>query len=126
INDDKLAIAKLRCVIFLREHDCQTLRCRDKEMRTLFTKVGPARLRRVARTQMDRQFLIEAHAGNRGAQVFLDVVSKCSQRRDVNALDSIERIVTIDLAEEKIEDTQESGERFAAPSRRGQQNRLSI
>ena len=75
---------------------------------------------------MDRQFLIEAHAGNRSPQVFLDVVSKCSQRRDVNALDSIERIVTIDLAQEKIENAQESGERFAASRRRSEQNRLPI
>ena len=80
IDNYELAVAKVRCVIFLREHDRQTLRRRDKEMRTLFTKLGPARLRRVACSQMDRQFFIETHAGNRGAQVFLDIVTKRSQR----------------------------------------------
>src|SRR5438034_5446446 len=85
IDNYELAVAKVRCVIFLREHDRQTLRCRDKEIRAFFTELGPARLCRVACARMDRQFVIEAHASNRGAQVFLDIVSKRSQRRDVNA-----------------------------------------
>ena len=90
IDNYELAVAKVRCVIFLREHDRQTLRCRDKEIRAFFTELGPARLCRVACAQMDRQFVIKAHASNRGAQVFLDIVSKRSQRRDVNALHAVE------------------------------------
>ncbi len=140
IDHDELTIAKMRRVIFLREHHRQTLRCCDKKMRAFFTKLRAVRLCRVARPQMDRQLPIEAHPDDRRAQVFLDIVSKRPQRRDVNALHSgkdiaprcpraTQRIVPaflVQLAKEEIENAKEPGQRFTAPGRRSKQDRLSI
>ena len=75
---------------------------------------------------MDRQFFIETHAGDRRAQVFLDIVSKRPQRRDVNALHAVEVLALLQLAKEEIENAKEPGQRFTTAGRRSKQDRLSI
>ena len=95
-------------------------------MRRPLPEPHPFRRRRVASPQVKTQFVLQSHSNDGRAQILPDVVSKRTQRRDVDSLHRRRQRVFVEFPQEKIENSQKSRQRLAAPGWRSEQNRLPI
>ena len=117
INNDELNITQVADVSFLGQHHCEAFGCGQEEMSTVLSKICPNPWSGIAGSKMNRPFFFQAHAHNRSTDVFLDVVGKRAQRRDIDALNTVERFVPIHLPQEKVENAKKAGQSFAAAGR---------
>ena len=116
----------MRRVIFLRQHDGEAFRCRDKKVRRLTSKFCALARRSVAGAQVNEQILFQAHADNRRAQDFSQCHkrARATERRRCIARRG-ERLI-VDFPEQEIENAEKTSERFAAAGRRSEKDRLAV
>jgi hypothetical protein len=126
INDDESAMLQMRYISLLREHNREAFRRGYEEGRTIFAKICAIRRGGVASTRMDSEFLIQVHASDGSAEIFLDIVGQGAQGRDVEALHAIDRLPAVDLAKEKVEHAKKTRQCFAASRGGCEQDRAVV
>ena len=110
VDDHRLDPAQ-RLARLRGEQQEERLRGRDQDVRRLAQHRGALLLRRVAGADADAQ--LRAQAGERAAQVALDVVVERLQRRDVEQAQALARPRV-----EPVDPVEEGGERLARAGRR--------
>lgn len=142
VDNHKLNRGQMLRVAFLGEQHGETLRSRHENVRAVTAKLRAVGCGGIAGAKMDAQLFFESHPDNWGAQIFLDVVGKRAQRRNVNAAHAgrcrscgrraptgvtgaCYRTID-DIMQEVVEYAKKSGEGFAAAGRRGEENRFAV
>src|ERR1041385_2307091 len=126
VDHDELAFREMARVTFLRQHDRQTFRCCDENMRAAFAELHALAARRIARSQSDPYVFLEPHSHDWRPDILSNVIRECAQRRNVNASHGRVEWAAIELPEERVKNSEKRGQRFAASGWRSQQDRFTI
>src|SRR4026209_520690 len=108
------------CLTLLCQQNGERFRRGDEKGSWLVAKFGALGCRGIASPQVNAEFLFQSHAGNGCAQVFLDVVGERTQWGNIDAAHARLQTAGAKFSEERIKNTEESGEGLSTPGRRGE------
>src|SRR5690349_16132903 len=113
-------------VTLLCQQNGERFGCGDEKGSWLVAKFRALGCCGIAGSQVNAQFLFQSHAGNRCAQVFLDVVGERTQWGNIDAAHARLQTAGVKFSEKRIKDTEESGEGLSTPGGRSEKDRFAF
>ena len=126
IDDHELRLGQMLCVAFLCQQNGERFGRGDEKGRWPVAKFGALGYRGIASPQVNAEFLFQSHAGNRCAQVFLDVVGECTQWGNINAAHARLQIAGVEFSKKRIKNTEESGKGLSTTGGRSEKDRFAF
>ena len=117
IYHDKLAFRQMSGVAFLCQHHGQAFRRRHQDVRGFIAKLHPLVRRCITGAQMNSELFLQPHPEDGRADVLLEIVSQCSQGRDVDALHAGTQCARVNLPQQRVKNPEKRRQRFAASRR---------